>query len=67
MNAQTLPNEITVTFSRGVNQSSVTPNDLVLSGTGINASNPAHAVGLNWIDSDTVEFFLSGSSTAPGP
>jgi hypothetical protein len=66
VNAQTLPNAITVTFSQNVNKASVTANDLVLSGSGVSASNPAHAVGLSWIDNDTVEFFLQGSFNGSG-
>ncbi|MDR3634850.1 MAG: Ig-like domain-containing protein [Isosphaeraceae bacterium] len=66
VNAQALPNDIIVVFSQNVNKATVTANDLVLSGTGLSGSNPAHAVGLTWIDNDTVEFFLSGSYNSSG-
>ena len=51
---------------RVVNQSTVKPTDLVISGNGVNASDPAHATSLTWIDAHTVEFMLSGSFNTCG-
>ena len=54
------PNEVTVTFSGNVDQGAISATDLVLSGSAINAANPAHATSLTWIDAYTVEFNLTG-------
>lgn len=59
------PGQITVTFSGKVNRSSILPSDLVLSGTGINPSNPVKATTLTWVDDHTVTFGLTGGF-APG-
>lgn len=60
------PNSIIVHFSQAVMQSSVTVSDLILSGSGISPSNPAHATSLDWIDSETVQFNLSGNFASSG-
>jgi len=63
---QQLGNAITVNFSQVVDPSSVTANDLVISGSGVNSANPVHATSLDWIDAHTVEFMLSGSFNSSG-
>jgi hypothetical protein len=57
---------VTVDFSGNVDQSTVTPADLVLSGSGLNPTNPAHATSLTWLDAHTVQFNLSGSFNSSG-
>ncbi|SIO62070.1 Subtilase family protein [Singulisphaera sp. GP187] len=54
------PGTITVAFSGPVDRSSVTPNDLVISGSGLNNIYPAKAASLTWIDEQTVRFNLTG-------
>jgi hypothetical protein len=63
---QTAPSYIDVTFGTGVSQSEITPGDLLLSGTGLNPLNPAHASSLSWIDANTVRFFLTGAFNPTG-
>ena len=58
--------EIVVNFSGDVDQSTVDLTDLILSGSGLDSANPAHATGLTWIDSHTVEFMLSGGFNTSG-
>jgi hypothetical protein len=65
-NVQLLGNQVIVNFSWDVNRSSITPSDLVLSGSGLSAANPAHATSLDWIDNHTVAFLLSGSFNSAG-
>jgi hypothetical protein len=60
------PASVTVNFSANVDRASVTPNDLVISGTGLSASNPAHAVSLTWVDDHTVKFNLTGGYNKSG-
>ncbi len=60
------PTKITVDFSQNVDPTSVSPQDLVLSGNGLSITNPAHAVSLNWIDAHTVEFQLAGGFNVAG-
>ncbi len=66
INPQSSTNGIVVSFTTPINPGSVTPSDLILSGNGLSSSNPAHATSLNWIDSQTVEFLLSGEFNASG-
>ncbi|WP_406696071.1 S8 family serine peptidase [Singulisphaera sp. Ch08] len=54
------PGAITVAFSGPVDRNSVTPNDLVISGSGLNNIVPAKAASLTWIDEQTVRFNLTG-------
>ena len=61
-----LGNNVLVDFSGPVDPSTVTPSDLVLSGNGLDPTNPAHATSLNWIDSHTVQFLLSGAFKSTG-
>jgi hypothetical protein len=63
----TAPSSIVVSFSGNVNRNTVTPNDLVIAGYGVNAANPAHATSLTWIDNHTVRFNLSGKFNNSGP
>jgi hypothetical protein len=57
---------VTLRFAGRVNRSSVQATDLLISGNGLNPSNPAHAVSLNWIDSRTVRFNLAGEFLSTG-
>jgi large repetitive protein len=59
-------NSIVVSFSQQVNTSTVSPTDLVLSGTGLDALQPARATSLSWIDNHTVKFILSGAFRSTG-
>src|SRR5262249_8554068 len=54
------PTEVTVTFSGNVNPNAIHATDLVLSGTALDPTNPAHATRLTWIDAHTVEFNPTG-------
>jgi hypothetical protein len=60
------PSSITVDFSANVNKATVTPNDLVLSGSGVSLSNPVHATSLSWVDDHTVTFNLTGGYNKTG-
>ncbi len=61
------PSAIVVHFSQPVQQSSVTPADLILSGPGVSSSGaPPTVTGLSWINSDTVQFNLSGQFASNG-
>jgi large repetitive protein len=62
----TAPTAVTVTFSGDINQASISATDLVLSGSALNASDPAEATSLTWIDPYTVEFNLSGQFNPAG-
>ncbi len=62
----TSPTSITVTFSGNVNPSDISATDLVLSGSALNSSSPAHATSLTWIDAHTVEFNLAGQFNTTG-
>ena len=64
--ATAAPSSITVDFSANVNRSTVTPNDLVISGGGVSASNPVHSTSLSWIDGHTVKFNLTGGYNKTG-
>jgi hypothetical protein len=55
-----------VRFSSPVNQSTVSPLDLVFSGSGLSVTNPLHATSLTWIDSETVDFNLAGGYSTSG-
>jgi hypothetical protein len=63
---QSSDNALIVSFSQNVNGSTVNPFDVVLSGNGLNPTNPATPSGLTWIDGHTVEFFLSGGFASSG-
>ena len=60
------PTFIDVNFSNDIKPSSLSPADLVLSGSGLNPANPAKATSLAWIDDHAVRFFLSGSYNNSG-
>jgi hypothetical protein len=60
------PTTITVKFSGAINPNTINATDLVLSGSADNPAAPVHATSLTWIDSDTVEFNLSGPLSVPG-
>ena len=60
------PTTITVNFSGNVDRSTITPSDLTLTGSGLDAANPAQATGLTWVDSHTVKFMLSGGFNDAG-
>jgi hypothetical protein len=61
-----LGKSITFDFSWAVDQSTVNPNDLVISGTAVDPSNPVHATSVTWIDAHTVQFNLSGNYNSTG-
>jgi large repetitive protein len=60
------PAFIDVDFSDDINATSLTAADLVLSGTGLSAGNPAHVSSLGWIDDHAVRFYLSGGYNNSG-
>ena len=60
------PAYIDVNFTNDIKASTLSPTDLVLSGSGLNAANPAKATSLAWIDDHAVRFFLSGSYNNSG-
>ena len=60
------PTSIIVTFSGNVDPNSIKAADLVLSGSAVDPSVPAHATSLSWIDAHTVQFNLSGRLDLPG-
>jgi large repetitive protein len=60
------PSSFAVRFSAPVNQSTVSPLDLVFSGSGLSVTNPLHATSLTWIDSETVDFNLAGGYSTSG-
>jgi hypothetical protein len=62
----TSPTSITLHFSGAIDPNSIDATDLVLSGSADNPSNPVQATSLTWIDSDTVQFNLSGALSLPG-
>ncbi|WP_435005816.1 Ig-like domain-containing protein [Tundrisphaera lichenicola] len=59
--SEAAPSFIDINFSNYIDASTLTPSDLVLSGSGIDPANPAHATGLTWIDGHAVRFLLSGA------
>ena len=63
---QSPPSYIDVNFSDSIDPSTVTANDLVLSGSGLSTSNPAKATSLAWIDDHAVRFYLSGGFNNSG-
>ena len=60
------PTSIVVDFSDNVNKSSISASDLILSGSGLNAANPAKATSLTWVDNHTVKFLLTGGFNSTG-
>ncbi len=62
----TAGNSVTMRFNAAVNRSTVQATDLLISGDGLDPSNPAHPVSLSWIDSKTVQFNLDGSFRSSG-
>ena len=60
------PGYIDINFSDTINPSSVSPTDLVLSGSGLNPTNPAKATSLAWIDDHAIRFFLTGGFNSTG-
>ena len=61
-----VPGSITVDFTQNVNQSSVNATDLILSGSGLSAANPAHVSSLSWVDGHTVTFNLTKGFNSSG-
>ena len=59
------PSYIDVNFSDNINASTLNPTDLVLSGDGLNSTNPAQVTSFAWIDDHAVRFYLSGMATTP--
>ena len=57
---------VTVHFGGRLDRGSVQATDLLLSGNALDATHPARAVGLNWIDDQTVKFNLDGSFRSSG-
>ncbi len=57
---------VTLSFSSPVDRSTVQATDLLLSGNGLDPSNPARATSLSWIDNQTVKFNLSGNFLSTG-
>ena len=66
VSTQALGNAIVVTFSGPIDPSTLDATDLVLSGNGLDPTNPAHAVGFTLIDDHTVQFLLAGSFNTSG-
>ncbi len=60
------PAYIDIDFSDDVTASSVSPTDLVLSGSGLSAANPAHSTSYAWIDDHAIRFYLSGGYNTGG-
>ncbi len=60
------PSFIDVDFSNNVVRSTVVPSDLILSGSGLQVGNPAKATGLEWVDTHTVRFLLTGGFNPTG-
>ncbi len=60
------PAYIDINFSDDINPSTLAASDLILSGSGLNAANPAHATSFAWIDDHAVRFFLSGGYSNGG-
>jgi hypothetical protein len=60
------PTFIDVNFSDNIKPSTLTPTDLVLSGSGLDPANPARSTSLAWIDDHAVRFFLSGGYNKSG-
>ena len=60
------PTMIEIDFSDKIDPTTLTASDLVLSGTGLSVTNPAHATSLAWVDSHTVEFLLDGAFNTTG-
>ena len=54
------PAFIDINFSDSIKPSTLSPTDLVLSGSGLSQVNPAHATSYAWIDDHAVRFYLSG-------
>jgi hypothetical protein len=51
---------IAVRFATNVNRASVQASDLLLSGTGLDPTDPARAVSVTWLNNRTVRFNLTG-------
>ncbi len=64
--ASATANSVKVTFASPVNRSTVQATDLLISGDGLDAANPAHATSLTWVDNQTVQFNLSGGFRPTG-
>ena len=60
------PSFIDINFSDDIKVSTLTPNDLVLSGSGLDPIHPAKAAGFAWIDDHAVRFFLDGGYNNSG-
>jgi hypothetical protein len=57
---------VTIAFSGNVDRGTVDATDLLLSGDGLDPTNPAHATSLSWVDDHTVRFNLDGSFRSTG-
>lgn len=66
LNPLSIPNQIVVIFANRVDAASVTPSDLVITGSGLDPANPARAVSLSWIDDQTVAFNIAGGYSRNG-
>ncbi len=62
----TAPDAVIVTFSRDVDRDTVEPTDLELTGQGLDATNPARAMAVEWLDDRTARFVLAGQFAASG-
>jgi large repetitive protein len=65
-NTSASPTSVTVTFSGNVNPSTISPTDLVLSGSAVDSVDPPSATSLTWIDAYTVQFNLTGQFNSGG-
>ncbi len=59
--SEAAPSFIDINFSDNINKSTISADDLVLSGDGLDPLDPARATSLGWIDDHAIRFFLSGS------
>jgi hypothetical protein len=66
LTVSTPPSSVIVSFSRPVDQSSVKPSALVLSGSDINPFSPVTPISVSWIDDHTAVFNLSGAVGSSG-
>jgi hypothetical protein len=60
------PSGVTVRFNGTVNRSTISASDLLISGNGLDPSNPARAVSLTWLDNRTVRFNIRGGFLKTG-
>jgi large repetitive protein len=60
------PGSLVVDFSGKVDPATLAANDLVISGSAVNPVSPVKATSLQWLDSHTVMFLLSGQFNSTG-